>query len=164
MITPRRLVIDLLEFCKENLGWDKCDHVVPYYRYKLQPSVCTFPTRLQTRNNRRISKRHVMRKHNCLRLGGNYTPSKVVLMEKGGRKRYIDSAKFDPICPICFEEYGKYRPAWACEECDHYMCAACYDTIMHDAILNGETSFACPLCRNTCTTPEPIIITEKISR
>jgi hypothetical protein len=147
--SSRRIALKLLEFCSEELGWDKCASVAPHYKYHKRPQTCTFPNKEKTRNER----------EECERLGGKYTPSKVVLTEKRSGKKYIRD--FDQRCPICLDEYGKYKAPWGCTECDHYMCAICFDILMRYAIEDGKTAFACPLCRGQCTEPEEVIDANK---
>ena len=155
METPRNLARALLEFCSDELGWEECGDVSPYYEHTSTLPRCELPNRPKTRAPH-FQRRQIRDRSTCERLGGTYTAPKVVLREKRIQRRYIPEDNFDRVCPICFEDYGKYRPPWACEECDHYMCVVCFDRLMRDSIMNGKTEFACPLCRGPCTAPEDV--------
>ena len=155
MSTPRQLARNLMEFCKESFAEERvreCKKLTPYFYYHRKPNECILPNRPSTRNQKPLR----LRKSRCRELGGTFKKYKSELKEYEHVMR-IGEKEIEPTCPICFEDYGKYRPAWACKECEHYLCAVCHDRMMREAIEDGETYFSCPMCRGECNNPQEVV-------
>jgi hypothetical protein len=153
MTESRNIALQLLQFCEDN-DMTECFDTNPYYYYRWRPAFCTLSNRPTTRHA--VKRHYNIDRYECLRLGGIYTERKKFLSERRRYRRYVNEKDFDSVCPICFEEYGKYRAAWACEQCDHYMCVNCFDRLMREAIQSGNVEFPCPLCRGSCSVPEEV--------
>lgn len=89
---------------------------------------------------------------------------KIELLSFYEKKRYIAFIKMnsDNECPICFEEYGKRLDGTIlikdgktnsdmAEECEHFCCVNCLQTIYDNIECFNCVNIRCPICREDWT-------------